>query len=50
MKKIVNLISILLILSMLVASMSACFGGNDSTPPEENQGGENENIGNVYRA
>ena len=46
MKKIVNLISLMLILSMLVASMSACFGGNDSTPPEENPGGENENIGN----
>ena len=46
MKKIVNIISLMLILSMLVASMSACFGGNDSNPPEENQGGDNDNIGN----
>ena len=43
MKKIVNLISILLILSMLVLSMSACFGDNDNNPPEENHGDQVDN-------
>ena len=42
MKKIVNLISLMLILSMLVVSMFACFGGNDNNPPEDNQGTNNE--------
>ena len=49
MKKIVNLISLMLIIAMLVASMSACFGGNDNNPQEENQGDNsegNENNGN----
>lgn len=47
MKKIVNLISLMLILSMTVASMSACFGGNDSNPPEDNQGTNNEGNDNI---